>query len=263
MALSATDVALLNGICYGFNKTQLGTQIAALQSGVDLPYGLVGAMAATGVAGANAVGTATTAARVDHVHKMTPASVITALATAATAVAFNSQKLSSVADGVAVTDAATKGQLDLVSGAVTAMVKRTVTLTHADFVGVLANDSAAMPIGAILPANARLFGIELILNAAFTDGAGCTATVDIGGSDANSLVEVESMVAGVSGNYPLGLSPLSGIAGAGRITTPGVKCYPGAAYSGQQLTATFHSNVNLDLWTAGSITINVFYVVLP
>ena len=260
MALTADQVSTLNKMCPGANKALLGDTISALQAGSGITYGVAGAMAAVGVAAANAAGTATTPARIDHVHAMNAAAVITALAGAATDVAINTHKLTGVSAGTAGTDAVNKTQLDAVAAGGINVVKRTATFAFGDFAAVAAHASAALPIGLILPGNARIVGVEAILTQSFTDGAGCTATVDIGGTDPVSLVVAESIVVANSGNFPMGLFG-AGPGGAGQFTTPGTKAYPFASYTAQQLSATFKSNVNLNTWNAGNITINVFYVI--
>jgi hypothetical protein len=56
---------------------------------------------------------------------------------------------------------------------------------------------------------------------------------------------------------------LAAAAGPGRVTVPGSKAYPLAGYSSQQLVATVTSTVcDLKDLTAGTVTVNVFYIIL-
>lgn len=191
------------------------------------------------------------------------AHVLSVLKAASSALDFNAKKLSNIADGVAATDAATKGQLDTTFGAVTGAVKRSLTIAFGDFAALLAGDkSETLNIGAILPAGARVLGIELELNTPFTDGAAiASCDLDVGGVVADSLVDGESLLAANAGNYPMGIG--SGAAGPGQVNVPGSKAAPLALYSGEQLRATVVSNVDLNTLTAGEVVVSVFYIVLP
>ena len=124
--------------------------------------------------------------------------------------------------------------------------KRSVTVGHADLTD--ADTSQDFSIGAALPANARILGVDLHTLTAF---AGITGpiTVDIGSSgDTDALVDgavVSTAVDGHASTRPLGVCPNKLFA------------------SSTQLTARFDSaSGNLVDLTSGTVTIDVLFAVL-
>lgn len=127
-----------------------------------------------------------------------------------------------------------------------ALQKRTLTTSQADFNGLGDGDtSQAVEIGDPLPANARIVGVEIRLATAFSGGGNAAVSVDIGGTDADALVDGANLFTGA----PAAAHGTSGI-------------NPNGNLGGQQLTATFMADVGLKELTAGSVVIDVLYSVL-
>lgn len=121
--------------------------------------------------------------------------------------------------------------------------KVTLTVGHADLTA--AATSQVINIGsAALPSGAYVVGRTITLATAFSGGGSSAASVDIGGTDADCIVDGESIFTGAT---------------TAKAGTSGID--PFGALGGQQLTATFISDVNVALLDAGSATITVLYVV--
>lgn len=130
--------------------------------------------------------------------------------------------------------------------------KRTVTVGHADLTEGTNNTSQAINIGATLPANARIVGVDMRSLTAFSGGSATAVTCDVGTSgDIDALIDgADLFAAAVDG---------------GPATMPqGVRPNKTFASAGAQLIATFltDSGHNLEGLTAGSVVIEVFYTVL-
>lgn len=140
--------------------------------------------------------------------------------------------------------------LDTSSVAAT-IVKRTVTITQAaDLAGVAAL-TLTKNIGAVLPANARLVGYEVDAATLVSGGTINAATLSIG-------------VTGTAAAIGAATSVFTGATGFPKTLTAGAKGYPMCNIGGAQLTATVTATAgNLSVATAGSLTVNVFYIVLP
>ena len=121
--------------------------------------------------------------------------------------------------------------------------KLSVTIGHADLTA--AATSQVLPLGSALPAGAYILGRTLRLATAFSGGSVSALVVDIGGTDADCIVDGESVYTGAT---------------AAKAGTSGID--PNGALGGQQLTATFIATgdnvVNL---SAGSLTIDILYAV--
>lgn len=125
--------------------------------------------------------------------------------------------------------------------------KKTVTVGHADLTA--AATSQAVNIGTALPANARIIGVDMRSLTAFSGGSAGAVTVDIGSSgDVDALVDGANLFAaavdGGPASMPAGIRP--------------TKTYASAT----QLIATFIADVNVADLTAGSVVIDVLYMVL-
>ena len=96
-----------------------------------------------------------------------------------------------------------------------------------------------------MPANARIVGREIRLATAFSGGGAAAVSVDIGGTDADAIVDGEDLFTGAT---------------TAKAGTSGIN--PFGKLGSQQLTATFISDVNVADLTAGSVVIDVLYVVL-
>jgi len=125
---------------------------------------------------------------------------------------------------------------------------RSVTITHTTL------DAAALSqtisIGAILPANAMILGVDVVITTSTTGGGSSSCVVDIGTSgDVDALVDGANVFAaavdGKASTRPLGIAP-------NKLFTT----------AGAQLIATVISDVNVSLLTAGSFTITVAFVAL-
>lgn len=125
---------------------------------------------------------------------------------------------------------------------------RTVTITHTTLV-----DAAlfqVVNVGAVLPANAMILGVDVAQTTATTGGGSSSCVVDIGtAGDADALIDGANVFAaavdGMASTRPLGIAPNKLFVSAGA-----------------QLTATVTSDVNVDLLTAGSFTVTVSFVVI-
>lgn len=121
--------------------------------------------------------------------------------------------------------------------------KLSLTVGHADLIA--AATSQVINIGsAALPSGAFIVGRTIALATAFSGGGAGAVSVDIGGTDADAIVDGESIFTGAT---------------TAKAGTSGIN--PFGALGGQQLTATFISDVNVADLTAGSVTITVLYVV--
>ena len=121
--------------------------------------------------------------------------------------------------------------------------KISLTVGHADLTA--AATSQVINIGAALPVGAYIVGRTLRLATAFSGGSVSAMVVDIGGTDADAIVDGESIFTGAT---------------SAKAGTSGID--PFGALGGQQLTATFIATgdnvVNL---SAGSLTIDILYAV--
>lgn len=128
--------------------------------------------------------------------------------------------------------------------------KRTVTLGHADLTNAVNGSAETELIGAVLPANSRILGVDLRAYTPFTGGGATAVTVDIGTSgDIDAIVDGADVFA-------------AAVDGGPATIPPGIRPNKMFATAGAQLIATFvpdgaHALLGL---TAGSITIDVFYM---
>jgi len=172
-----------------------------------------------------------------------------------------SEVLQEIQSNLAVLDS---GQADAVASAVSAsasaaavaaantgIVKRTVAITQAsDLAGLGAGvKSFSKNVGAVLPANARFVGVDLKVTSALSGGSVATGTVAVGVTGtANALVTATSVTSATG--FP-------------KAGTAGVKGYSMSSLDGLQLTVTVTTDVDLNALTGGSVSVDVFYVVLP
>lgn len=125
--------------------------------------------------------------------------------------------------------------------------RRVVTVGHADLTAAAVSEAIA--IGAALPANAHVLGVNVSLATPFSGGGATSCVVDIGSTgDADALIDGANVFAaavdGMASTRPLGIAPNKIFA------------------SSTQLNATFISDVNVAALTAGSATIEVLFTVL-
>jgi len=134
----------------------------------------------------------------------------------------------------------------LVAAGMTAQ-KRTVTVGHADLTD--ADGSQAINIGAALPANSRIIGVDMRSLTPFTGGGAGAVTVDVGTSgDVDALIDGADVFA-------------AAVDGGPAIMPAGVR--PNKAFAaGGQLIATFDADVDVADLTAGSVVIDVLFIVL-
>lgn len=121
--------------------------------------------------------------------------------------------------------------------------KITTTIGHADLTA--AATSQVISLGDPLPTGAYVVGRTITLTTAFSGGSVSACVVDIGGTDADAIVDGESIFTGAT---------------AAKAGTSGIN--PTGALGGQQLTATIVATDDdvADL-TAGAMTIDILYVV--
>ena len=127
--------------------------------------------------------------------------------------------------------------------------KRTVTITHADLTEATNNTAQAINIGATLPANARITGVDMRALTVFTGGSVSAVTCDIGTSgDVDALID--------------GADLQTTAVDSGPATMPqGIRPNKMFASGGAQLLATFYpdSGHALLALTAGSVVIDVSF----
>ena len=130
-------------------------------------------------------------------------------------------------------------------------VKRTVTIAQvADLAGLGAGvKTFDKNVGAVLPANARILGATLETVTDFDDATHGTYTTIVGTSAGGTQIGTSINVAAGQTGFPKAFT-----AGAGGFAY----CPQGAA----QLTARITSSVDLNTATAGTMIVNVFYLVL-
>jgi hypothetical protein len=118
-----------------------------------------------------------------------------------------------------------------------------VTIGHADLTAAALTQT--INLGSPLPAGAQILGRSLRLTQAFSGGSVSALVVDIGGTDADAIVDGESVFTGAT-------TAKAGISGID----------PNGVLGGQQLTATFiATGANVVDLTAGSVTIDILYAV--
>lgn len=125
---------------------------------------------------------------------------------------------------------------------------RSVTITHTTLDA--AATSQTINIGAVLPANAMIVGSNVAITTPTTGGGSSSCVVDIGTSgDVDAIIDGANVFAaavdGMASTRPLGIAP--------------DKLFVSA---GAQLIATVTGDVNVSLFSAGSFTITVAFVVI-
>lgn len=121
--------------------------------------------------------------------------------------------------------------------------KITTTIGHADLTA--AATSQVINLGSALPTGAFVVGRTIALATAFSGGSVSACVVDIGGTDADAIVDGESIFTGAT---------------TAKAGTSGIN--PFGALGGQQLTATIvATDDNVVNLTAGAMTITILYVV--
>jgi hypothetical protein len=104
----------------------------------------------------------------------------------------------------------------------------------------------SVPLGKVLPPGARPFARELKLATPFSGGGATIATLNLGGTVPNDIVAGQTV-------YPGAPAAMAGASGVN----------PTGDHGGQQLAITLSSDADLNKLTAGSITVSLFYAVLP
>lgn len=127
--------------------------------------------------------------------------------------------------------------------------KRTVTVAHGDLTD--GDTSQTINIGAVLPANARIVGVDLRELTDFSGGGTASLTVDVGtAGDIDALIDGADLFTG------------SAVDGGPSTIPQGIR--PNKTMGAAQLIATFVCDGGhvLSDFTAGSVTIDVLYTVL-
>lgn len=128
--------------------------------------------------------------------------------------------------------------------------QRVVTITHADLTTATNGTAETENVGIVLPAGARVLGVDVLLTTQFTGGSASAVTLSVGVSGATtSLINAFDAYGSTAG--------ASYAAGASAATRPR------GLYSAAQIIATFtpdgaHNAAGL---TAGSVTITVDFTV--
>jgi len=126
---------------------------------------------------------------------------------------------------------------------------RSVEITHTTLDAVAT--SQTINIGAVLPANALVLGVNVAVATSTTGGGAGSCVVDIGTSgDVDALIDGANVFA----------AAVDGMASARPLGIASNKLFVAA---GTQLIATVISDVNVSLLTAGAFTVTVAFVILP
>jgi hypothetical protein len=136
----------------------------------------------------------------------------------------------------------------VLAGAGMTVQKRTVTIGHADL--TVAGTTETENIGAVLPANARIVGVDIRALTAFSGGGTGAQTVDIGtAGDVDALVDGSNLFA-------------AAVDGGPSTMPPGIRPNKTFVSAGAQLIATFITDTTQAAFTAGSVIIDVLFVEL-
>lgn len=170
----------------------------------------------------------------------------------APAITFQAAAAQSIVDADGLFDATTLegalAEVKTLADAGMTVQKRTVTVGHADLTD--ADGSQDINIGAALPANSRIVGVDIHTLTAFSGGSVSALVVDIGSSgDVDALVDgadlFSAAVDGGPATRPAGIRPNKTFAAGGQLTA--------------RFLATGDTLANL---TAGAVTIDVLFAVL-
>ena len=132
----------------------------------------------------------------------------------------------------------------------------TTAVIHATHTITLANCQAAvggvktLARTTVLPANARL--VQALYTLTYFDNAGDTGVESIvaGGTTANGILNLTDVSTGGAG------------VAATKIAATGAQVIPWLSLSGQTITSTLTSSVDLNTLTKGGYELDIFYVVL-
>lgn len=146
-----------------------------------------------------------------------------------------------IPDAASAADAVSQQQLVAAS-----ISRQSVTLNLAALQAAGAVLTNAFNVGAVLPANARVVGAEIVVGSALNGSIGfvsAVASVEGAGDAAGSLIAAASV--------------------ATTGTKGGIGTNPYLSRGGQQITTTVTLvGINLSALTAGSLTVNIFYTVI-
>jgi len=142
-------------------------------------------------------------------------------------------------------------EVKAIADAAVGVVKRTVTVGHADLTNAVNGTAQSINIGATLPANARIAYVDAHDLTPFTGGSASAVTLTIGSSgDLDAIIASADVLA-------------AAVDGGPSTFTKGIRPNKLFATIGAQLLATFtpDGSHTLDGLTAGSIIIDVWYFV--
>jgi hypothetical protein len=120
---------------------------------------------------------------------------------------------------------------------------RTVQITTTELTA--SATSQAINVGAALPANAVVMAHEINLATVFSGGGATSCTVDIGGTDADAIVDGHDIFTGAT---------------TGRLSGSTLGVHWCGVFTAEQLTATVTSDVDVDTLAAGDVTITVWFL---
>jgi hypothetical protein len=120
------------------------------------------------------------------------------------------------------------------------------TITHVDLTA--ASTTQTIEIGV---APGRFMGGSKLLTTQFTGGGAGSVLLDVGGTDADGLVDADNVFSGTAGSEDF--APAGVLVAAGYM--PNV--------AGQTINAIFTADVNVVLLTAGSVTIRLYFAKVP
>ncbi len=120
------------------------------------------------------------------------------------------------------------------------------TITHTDLVDVATSQTIALGV-----APGRFVGGSKKLTTPFTGGGAAIVVLDIGGTDADGLVDADNVFSGTAGSEDF--APAGILVAAGYMPD----------MVGQTINAIFTGDVNVSLLTAGSVTIRLYFAKVP
>lgn len=133
-----------------------------------------------------------------------------------------------------------------------AIQKRTVTIGFADFAALLAGvKTFDVNLGAALPANARLLAPPSLRTwTGFDDAAHGTYVAKVGTSVGGNEIATDQSVAAGQAGFP-------------KIMSAGAAGFAGMVESAAQVHVRITSSVDLNTATAGAVTVDLLFTVLP
>ena len=134
----------------------------------------------------------------------------------------------------------------------TGIVKQSVTVTQAADLAGVGTASMTKNLGAALPANARFIGCAVNVTTLISGGGLSTATISVGVTAGSAVAAIGAAV-----------NVFTGQTGFPKAPTAGAQGYPLCSLSSLQPTVTVTVSGLCSSAIAGSLSVDLFYIVLP